>query len=69
MVKDKQLNAELLDFSGDWLRVGLAWLEKILLKALGERVEMLGILPTAFSEVRKVVYFNLSKSKPIKPIN
>ncbi|XP_028408170.1 nucleolar protein 6-like isoform X2 [Dendronephthya gigantea] len=49
-VKKKQLNSELLDFSGDWLRVGLSWLETLLLKALGERIDMLFVWPISFPE-------------------
>lgn len=52
VVKEKQLNSELLNFSGDWLRVGLTWLEKLLSKALGKRIGMLSIWPMAFPEVR-----------------
>ena len=51
VVKEKRLNSQLLNFSGDWLRVGLEWLEKLLLKALGKRVELFGIWPTGFPEV------------------
>ena len=51
VVKEKDLNSELLNFSGDWLRVGLTLLEKLLSKALGKRVDMLSIWPMAFPEV------------------
>ena len=52
IVKEKQLNSDLLNFSGDWLRVGLSWLEKLINKALGNRVDMLTIWPVTFPEVR-----------------
>ncbi len=51
VVNDKQLNSQLHNFSGDWLRVGLSWLEKLLLKALGKRIDMLTIWPITFPEV------------------
>ncbi|CAB3999175.1 Nucleolar 6 [Paramuricea clavata] len=50
VVKDKQLNSKLLNFSGDWLRVGLTWLEKLLSKALDKRIDMLSIWPITFPE-------------------
>ena len=52
VVKDKQLNSILLNFSGDWLRVGLTWLEKLLSKALDKRIDMLSIWPITFPEVQ-----------------
>lgn len=51
VVNDKQLNSELLDFSGDWLRVGLTWLENLVSKALGKRINMLTTWPIHFPEV------------------
>ena len=55
IVKEKQLNSELLNFSGDWLRVGLSWLEKLMIKALGNRVDMLTIWPVTFPEVHLLI--------------
>ena len=60
IVKKKQLNHELLDFSGDWLRVGLPWLETLLSKALGKRIDMFSVWPIRFPEVRL-------KLKPVQP--
>ena len=60
IVKRRQLNYELLDFSGDWLRVGLAWLETFHSKALWKRIDMFSVWSISFPEVRL-------KLKPIQP--
>ncbi|XP_046857111.1 nucleolar protein 6-like isoform X2 [Xenia sp. Carnegie-2017] len=49
IVKKKKLNAQMLNFAGDWLRVSIAWLERLLMKSLGRRVHTLYVWPYSFS--------------------
>lgn len=51
VVQQEQFQSKLLNFVGDWLKVGLMWLEKLLSKALAKRIDMLSIWPIAFPEV------------------